>query len=279
LRTVIDRRNERAVNHNVWRSLAPDRRSPAPLYYQLAAAIREQIRAGVLRPGSQLPAERELAEHAGISRMTARQALADLVRSGDVVSRHGVGTFVAEPKLTHDALHLLGFTEEMARVGGAVSSHVIEQGVCVPPAPVARALHLGLDEEAVRIVRLRAAGGTPLLLETSVIPRRRSPGLEHEDLEHQSLYALLATRFGYRLSSARQTIEAIAASAFESGLLDVAEGSPLLLLEGVAETDLGVPVEWFQAIYRADRIKIGLENVRETSYAAVAAPLSVVLTT
>jgi len=44
-----------------WAGLAPDRQSPVPLYYQLAAAIREWIRAGALAPGAQLPAERELA--------------------------------------------------------------------------------------------------------------------------------------------------------------------------------------------------------------------------
>jgi DNA-binding GntR family transcriptional regulator len=34
-----------------WADLAPDRESPVPLYYQLAAAIREWIRAGALAPG------------------------------------------------------------------------------------------------------------------------------------------------------------------------------------------------------------------------------------
>ena len=161
-----------------WADLAPDRQSPVPLYYQLAAAIREWIRAGALAPGAQLPAERELAERTGISRMTARQALADLARGGDVAVRHGVGTFVAEPKLTHDALHLLGFTEEMERVGGAVSSRVLEQEVTSPPPAIAAALDLQDGDETVRIVRLRSAAATPLLLETSWIPRSRCPGLE-----------------------------------------------------------------------------------------------------
>jgi GntR family transcriptional regulator len=262
-----------------WGGLAPDRQSPVPLYYQLAAAIREWIRAGSLPPGSQLPAERDLAEHAGISRMTARQALADLARGGDVIARHGVGTFVAEPKLTHDALHLLGFTEEMECVGGAVSSRVLEQEVTKPPPAIAAALDLRDGEETVRVVRLRSAAATPLLLETSWIPRSRCPGLEHENLERQSLYSLLELRYGYRPRAARQTIEATTASAFESELLDIAEGAPMLRLEGVTTTDRGTPIEWFQAIYRADRVKFAVESARESQLVATAAPpMSVMLT-
>jgi GntR family transcriptional regulator len=263
-----------------WANLAPDRRSPVPLYYQLAAAIRERIHSGSLAPGEQLPAERELAERAGISRMTARQALADLARGGDVIARHGVGTFVAEPKLTHDALHLLGFTEEMERAAGAVSSRVLEQGVMTPPAAIAVALDLAAGEETVRIVRLRLAAETPLLLETSLVPRSRCPGLEDENLERQSLYGLLERRYGYRPRAARQTIEATTASAFESELLQITEGAPLLLVEGVTTTEEGAPIEWFQAIYRADRVKFALESLREAPLLAATAgpPMSLVLT-
>lgn len=262
-----------------WADLAPDRQSPVPLYYQLAAAIREWIRAGALAPGAQLPAERELAERTGISRMTARQALADLARGGDVAVKHGVGTFVAEPKLTHDALHLLGFTEAMERMGGAVSSRVLKQEVTSPPSAIVAALDLQDGEETVRIVRLRSAGTTPLLLETSWIPRSHCPGLENEDLERQSLYSLLALRYGHRPRTARQTIEATTASAFESELLNIAEGAPMLRLEGVAMTDRGTPIEWFQAIYRADRVKIAIEGARESQLAlASGPPMSVMLT-
>jgi GntR family transcriptional regulator len=261
-----------------WADLVPDRQSPVPLYYQLAAAIRERIRSGLLAPGEQLPAERELAERAGISRMTARQALADLARGGDVVSRHGVGTFVAEPKITHDALHLLGFTEEMERVGGVVRTRVLEQEIVEPPGAIAAALDLADGDATVRVVRLRSAAETPLLLETSYIPRARCPGLEREDLERQSLYAVLELRYSYRPRAARQTIEATTASAFESELLGIAEGAPLLLLEGISTTDRGVPIEWFQAIYRADRVKIAVESQPESPSTATAAPMSVMLT-
>jgi GntR family transcriptional regulator len=259
--------------------LVLDRESPIPLYYQLASAIRERIQAGVLAAGDQLPAERDLAKEAGISRMTARQALADLAFSGDVIVRHGVGTFVAAPKLTHDALHLLGFTEEMERLGGAVSSRVLECAVVTPPAAIAAALALADDERTVRVVRLRSAGETPLLLETSYVPAAQCPGLEREDLERQSLYSLLELRYGHHLQAARQTIEAAVARSYESALLGVDEGASMLVLEGVTTTDGGWPIEWFKAIYRADRVKIAIESQRESRMVSESmVPLSVMLT-
>ncbi len=240
-----------------------DRESAIPLYYQLASSIREQIKAGVLAAGEQLPAERDLAREAGISRMTARQALADLTFSGDVVVRHGVGTFVAAPKLTHDALHLLGFTEEMARLGDVVHSRVLECTVVTPPAAIAAALDLAAGDATVRVSRLRSTGEHPLLLETSYVPHARCPGLEREDLERQSLYTLLETRYGHRLRAARQSIEAATASVYESDLLGVEEGAAMLVLEGVTVTDLGWPIEWFKAMYRGDRVKIAIESQRD----------------
>jgi GntR family transcriptional regulator len=93
------------------------------------------------------------------------------------------------------------------------------------------------------------------------------------------LYSLLEVRYGHRPRTARQTIEATTASAFESDLLNIAEGAPMLRLEGVTTTDQGTPIEWFQAIYRADRVKIAVEGARESQLVAAAGPpMSVMLT-
>ncbi len=248
-----------------WSALAPDKSSPVPLYHQLAEAIRERVRQGALPPGAQLPPERELAERVGISRMTARQALADLARDGALDVRHGVGTFVAAPKLTYDALHLLGFTEETLRLGGTAATRVLSQAVAPPPVPVAARLGLGPAEPAVEIVRLRSVGGEPLLLETSWVPWAACPGLDAEDLERRSLYDLLEGRYGHRLAEARQTVEATAAGEPDSLLLGVAAGSPVLLVEGVALTEAGRPIEAFTAIYRADRVRFALASRREAA--------------
>lgn len=252
--------------------MAISKRSPIPLYYQLAELIRERIRSGELASGEQLPSDRELAEQAGISRMTARQAIAYLVRDGTLVVKPGIGTFVAEPKLTYDAHHLLGFTEETMQHGGAVTTTVLEQDVIVPPPLVASALGLGPGETAVKIVRLRGAGETPVLLGTSYVPARRCPGLETADLGSQSLYGLLELRYSIRPQLARQTIEATVANEYESGLFGVDAGTPMLLLEGVTYTDDDRPAEYFKAVYRADRIRLEMESRRDAGSRSEAAP-------
>lgn len=260
--------------------LVVSKRSPIPLYYQLAEQLRERITSGELAAGDQLPADRELAEQAGISRMTARQAISFLVSEGVLVVKPGVGTFVAEPKMTYDALHLLGFTEETMRHGGAVASRVLEQAIVDASPAVAAALELRAGDAAVRIVRLRSAGHTPVLLETSLLPAEVCPGLEREDLGSQSLYFLLEQRFGLRLQRARQTIEATVANEHESDLFGVAIGTPMLLLEGVTYADGDRPIEHFKAVYRADKIRLELESRRDGGPRADSAlpQMSVVLT-
>jgi GntR family transcriptional regulator len=210
-----------------------------------------------------LPPERELADQLGISRVTTRQALSYLVQDATLVVRHGVGTFVAEPKRVYDALHLVGFTEGTIRRGHQASSRVLEQDIVDPPLAVTAGLALPAKGQAVKIVRVRSSGDLPLVLETSYVPLDLCPGLVDEDMEVQSLYVLLETRYGLSLQRASQTVEATIANEFEAELFGITAGSPLLLVEGVTYSISDQPIEWFKAVYRADRVSLALDSDRK----------------
>ncbi len=237
-----------------------DRESPTPRYAQLAAQIAERIRGGDLPAGSKLPAERDLAEAAGISRMTARQAIAHLARQGLVEIQHGVGTFVAGPKWTYDALQPLGFSEATFRQGGAVSTRTLEQTIVGAPQLAAEALQVPIGTPVVKLVRVRSAGGVPVLLQTSYLPATRCPGLVSEDLQRGSLYAVLEERYGIHIAGISQIIEAATANAWRAAQLEVPRGAPLLVMDGVAIDPEGTPVEAFRAVYRGDRARIALDT-------------------
>lgn len=67
---------------------------------KLAEAVIKQIEdlivQGVLRPGDQLPAERELAQHLDVSRPSLRDAIKELEKRGLLTTRRGGGTFIGD---------------------------------------------------------------------------------------------------------------------------------------------------------------------------------------
>jgi GntR family transcriptional regulator, transcriptional repressor for pyruvate dehydrogenase complex len=64
---------------------------------QVVEQFQAQVRSGKLHPGDKLPPERELAVQFGVGRNSIREALRELDLLGIVESRHGEGTFVANP--------------------------------------------------------------------------------------------------------------------------------------------------------------------------------------
>ena len=67
-----------------------------PLYQQLVAAVKREVSAGRLAPGSALPSFRVLAEELLVSVITVKRAYDELEREGIIYRRQGIGTFVAE---------------------------------------------------------------------------------------------------------------------------------------------------------------------------------------
>ena len=81
---------------------APIRRAaPEPLYSQVARDLAGHVRAGTMAPGRRLPAEPVLARAYGVNRLTVREALTSLARQGLVRRVQGVGSFVADAPVRH----------------------------------------------------------------------------------------------------------------------------------------------------------------------------------
>ncbi|MFN8058559.1 MAG: PLP-dependent aminotransferase family protein [Vicinamibacterales bacterium] len=79
----------------MWNVLALNRAAPATLQDQLVAFFRDAVLAGALKPGARVPSSRLLAAEQGIARITAVEAYDRLMAEGYLVSRRGVGLFVA----------------------------------------------------------------------------------------------------------------------------------------------------------------------------------------
>ena len=101
--------------------------SAAPRYRQIADHLRALVVAG--RPGDRLPSDAELCALFGVSRMTARQAVDQLLVENLVVRHRGQGTFVAERPVPRLLGSPLSFTASMRRRGSTVSSRLLAAGL------------------------------------------------------------------------------------------------------------------------------------------------------
>ena len=177
-----------------------------PLYLQLHRLIAGAIASGQLEPGASLPSERELAVMTGLSRVTVRKGVAELVATGQLVQRRGSGTFVA-PRVERleQALSLLtSFTEDMERRGRSVESRWIARGLHAPAPEEVMALGLRTDDRVARLERVRSSDGVPLAIERASLPPDVLPDPAQVT---DSLYAVLESR-GQRPVRAVQRISA-----------------------------------------------------------------------
>src|SRR6185437_236773 len=76
-------------------AMTVDRATAVSLYQQIADRLKAEIAGGAFATDGRLPAEREFMTRFGVSRVTVRQAMAQLLRDGQVVRKQGKGTFVA----------------------------------------------------------------------------------------------------------------------------------------------------------------------------------------
>jgi GntR family transcriptional regulator len=236
-------------------------RSPKPAWVQIEEQLGDRIESGALAPGERLPPERDLAEALQVSRMTVRQALASLAARGMVERGVGRGTFVREaPPVVHDLTRVAGFTEEVERQGLQAGARILEAKECVAPDQVASALQLEPGAPAVRLERVRLGSDRPMTLEDSWLPAARFPGLLDRDLTG-SLYALMRDDYDLGPVSATERLEPVAAHAYDADALEVAEGSPLMLVERVAFAADGTPVEFARDRHRGDAARFVIRVV------------------
>jgi GntR family transcriptional regulator len=238
-------------------------RSPKPAWVQIEEQLADRIESGALAPGERIPPERDLAEGLGVSRMTVRQALASLAARGLVERGVGRGTFVREaPRVVHDLTRVAGFTEEVERQGLEAGARILEAKECAASDQVAAALGLEPGAPVVRLERVRLGGDRPMTLEDTWVPAHRFPGLLDRDLSG-SLYTLMRDEYDLGPVSATERLEPMAARSYEADALEVAEGSPLMLVERVAYAADGTPVEFSRDRHRGDAARFVIRVVSD----------------
>lgn len=226
--------------------------SAKPLYEQLKDILKQKIMAGELKPGEALPGERQLMDTYGVSRVTVRQAISELVNEGLLYRHHGKGTFVAPKRIERPLARLLGVAEELALEGMQIEIKVIKTGAVDPTLEIRKELQLPDGETVFLVTRLIVAEQQPLLLDRSYFPPTIGQLLQNMDLSRDLIYTQLEL-YGYKIYNAEQRISAGRASREEATYLKCKIGSPMLVVKRTTYVEGGLPIAFSHTIYRGDR--------------------------
>lgn len=228
-----------------------------PLYVQIQEYIAELILSGKLLPETKIQSEREFSEELGVSRMTVRKALTELVSEGLLERRHGSGTYVAKPRVTYESHELVNNIQAMRERNIASASQLLEFSEVAASRRLAELLQVEIGHSLYRLVLLRFANRVPVILERVFVPCSRCPDLEEWDLEKNAIIDLLVSVYQLHASRVSQTFEAVAAEETIALQLRVEEGYPLLMLTRILyDANLGTPVLYSQDFFSSDFARI-----------------------
>lgn len=205
-----------------------------------------------LHPGDAIPSERALVVRLGVSRVTVRQAIADLVEAGALERVHGKGTYVTGPQVD-SRLHLTSFSREMRARGLEPATVVLAASEIEADDEIAFALRIRPMDKVVRVERLRTADSSPMAYEVGYYPSALFPGLL--DRELGSLYDVFASEYGVVVTNGEQTVRAEAADRQRAQILGLTKRAPLLVTERVTWSSERI-IEFSISSYRADRYRI-----------------------
>ncbi len=236
--------------------------------WQAMQVLLEMLERPEFGPNERIPAERDLAEHLGISRMTLRKAIQVLIERGILERRGNRGTFVTAPGVERPvSLSRKGITQVVEQSGSRPGSKLLYFEQAQASGRVAKLLGIAEGDGLLTIRRLRTVDQKPFCIETSYIPLARAPDLLAQDLAAgASLYALLLERYGIEVESDEGTLSIANMNDQEARLLEVAAGTAALVYRGVIFDSQGKPLEYLVSINHPQRVVFKLENSRVDAF-------------
>lgn len=239
---------------------------PEPLWVQAATLILGQIEAGTLKAGARLPPERELCQQLGISRVTLRKALNQLVETGVLNASHGRGWYIAKSAAKREWPNTLeSFSETAARMGLDPQSEVLRAKTAPASIDEAEELSIVPGSELFHLERVRLLNGVPIALDMTRIPVDVLPEITGVDFATDSLYATLE-RAGLEPARADSTLEAREADADEARHLRIAEGKPLLVMRQLAFDTADRPLFTSTIKYAGERYRLRTSFARPQAF-------------
>jgi GntR family transcriptional regulator len=244
---------------------AIDRDNPLPLYKQVKSRILDMLYGGAIPANGKVPSERELVDALGVSRITVRQALRELVAEGHLQAQPGKGFYATGGNQKSYELELLrSFTETALAHKQVPGSRTLEARIVEADSETAEALALGADKRVTSIRRLRLLDGIPVAIGHDWVPLALAPDLAELDwsTQNRSLYAELRARYGLVPYNGNTILSAALAGTEEAALLGLPSPAAVLTVSQIAYDAARRPINLTRSLHHPTAYPLRLEQGR-----------------
>lgn len=233
-------------------------------YERIARDIYNDIVSGKYEPGSQLALEKEMCVQYGVSRITVKRAVDELVKQGLVVKRRGAGTFVkgvqeTDVKDFSMSDQFTGFTKNHTK--HKTISKIIKFEIIHPDEECAEKLKITTEDFVYDIIRVRYLDDKPENVEYTQMPIEVISGIKREVLE-KSIYAYIENDLGLKIQSAHRTVTAAMPTEEEKKYLKIEGVMPVLQVAQIGFLSNGRPFETSISRHRGDTSTFRAVSVR-----------------
>lgn len=206
-----------------------DANNAVPLYEQLKAALREMIDTQLMRSGERLPSEAELCQRYGVSRITVRRAVDEMVEAGLLERRRGKGTFVvpnARKRVLMPVDDVIGGFSD-GNIGKNIKTIIISKKEYIVNRFECEVLGLNESEHVLVLTRLMTVDGMPWMIDRATYPASRYPGFFEQVDDDKSTYGILRKQYGIVMTRAHKEFSLAYANQEQGELLECPAGTPM----------------------------------------------------
>lgn len=224
-----------------------------PLYIQIRDILKDKILSYEYAPGQTIPSEAQIQEMFGVSRITARQAIAKLESEGLVERSRGKGTRVLfQNKITEELAGVTSFTEEMVERGIQPGTKYVHIEIVEADIELSEIFQCKKSDELYRISRVRTGNGVPVTYAISYFPKSLNLPLDDE-VYRGSIYSMFDKLQISKPSYSEESFGAFCANKDTAEKLDMKKGEAILVRKRTAYDEVGNVLEYTLAIYPGDR--------------------------
>lgn len=235
-----------------------NRHSIVPIYIQIADALLEQIRAGLLKPEDKLPSEAALVARYQASRVTVRLAIRHLVSQGVVAPRQGKGTFVLAPVIKYELGEFKGFYEQLQLQGLQPETEILRMTIDPVELPPEAVPLSGTGRHVIEFVRRYRIAAQAFAQVHTWYASHSIP--DQDRLERYPVLGLVMREFGSSIKSAELGIRAVGAGPELARALEVKRNAPLLLLRRASMLNTDQLCEYSEIHIRAERYEFRMNT-------------------